>query len=67
MDYPVCERKNCINWKEGRCSLKKPEKNGDSCLDFEDAMDSLRLKADAIKGSLGWIALIEFQKSLTKL
>jgi hypothetical protein len=32
--------------------LKNPEKNSDSCLEFEDAMDFLRLKADAIKGSL---------------
>ena len=53
MDHPSCERKNCINWKEGRCSLFNPEKSGDSCLDFEDAMDALRLKADAIKRTLG--------------
>ena len=53
MDFPFCERKSCINWKEGRCSLKAPEKNGDSCLNFEDEMDSLRLKADAVKGTLG--------------
>ena len=51
--YPFCERKSCINWKEGCCSLKAPEKSGDSCLDFEDAMDFLRLKADAKKGTLG--------------
>jgi len=25
---------------------------GEECLDFEDAMDFLRLKADAIKGTL---------------
>ena len=53
MNYPFCERKTCIHWKEGHCSLKEPEKNGNSCLDFEDAMDSLRLRADAIKGTLG--------------
>jgi len=53
MGYPFCERKNCINWKEGRCSLKTPEKNGEACLDFEDTMDFFRLKADAIKGTLG--------------
>ena len=53
MDFPFCERKSCINWKEGRCSLKAPEKNGDSCLNFEDEMDSLRLRADAVKGALG--------------
>ncbi len=53
MAYPLCERKNCINWKHGRCSLKEPEKNGAACLNFDDVMDFLRLKADAIKGSLG--------------
>ena len=53
VDYPLCERANCINWKEGRCVLKEPEKSGDSCLNYEDAMDSLRLKADVIKGTLG--------------
>ena len=53
MDYPLCERTNCINWKKGRCALKDPEITGDSCLDYEDAMDALRLKADAIKGTLG--------------
>jgi len=53
MNHPSCDRQNCINWKNGHCSLKDPEKEGASCLDFEDAMDSLRLRADAIKGSLG--------------
>jgi hypothetical protein len=53
MDYPLCEKTNCINWKKGHCTLKNPELNGNSCLDFEDAMDALRLKADAIKGTLG--------------
>jgi hypothetical protein len=52
MDFPVCERKGCINWKEGHCSLKCPEKNDGSCIDFQDAMDFFRLKADAIKGTL---------------
>lgn len=53
MDYPLCERGSCINFKNGRCRLKEPEKNGDSCLDYEDAMDALRLRADAIRGTLG--------------
>jgi hypothetical protein len=48
-----CDKKNCINWKEDHCSLTNPEKVGNECLDFEDAMDFLRLKADAIKGTLG--------------
>ncbi len=48
-----CDKKTCINYKEGRCSLSNPEKVSDSCLNFEDEMDSLRLRADAIKGTLG--------------
>jgi hypothetical protein len=52
MDYPFCETKNCIHWIDGRCSLKTPEKATNACLDFEDTMDFLRLKADAIKGTL---------------
>ncbi|MCW4053687.1 MAG: hypothetical protein NWE84_02045, partial [Candidatus Bathyarchaeota archaeon] len=51
--FRSCERKNCVNWKDGRCSLKSPEKDGETCLHFEEAMNFLRLKADAIKGSLG--------------
>jgi len=50
--FPLCERKDCINWSEGRCRLKNPEKNNGSCLDFQEAMDFLRLKADAIRGTL---------------
>jgi len=39
---------------EGRALfLTNPEKVGNDCLDFEDAMDFLRLKADAVKGALG--------------
>ncbi|MGD6807509.1 MAG: hypothetical protein ACQCN4_11190 [Candidatus Bathyarchaeia archaeon] len=53
MNQILCDKKTCINNKDGRCSLSNPEKAGDSCLDFEDAMDFLRLKADAIKGTLG--------------
>jgi hypothetical protein len=48
-----CDRKTCINWKDEHCSLINPEKVGNDCLDFEDAMDYFRLKADAIKGTLG--------------
>jgi hypothetical protein len=48
-----CNKKNCINNKNGCCSVTNPEKVGDNCLNYEDAMDFLRLKADAIKGSLG--------------
>ena len=53
MGHPVCERKKCINWKKGQCSLHDPERAGEDCLDFEDAMDFQRLKADAIRGTLG--------------
>jgi len=53
LEYPSCERTDCINWKEGHCTLKNPEKNGASCLHYENTMDFLRLKADAVKGSLG--------------
>ena len=34
------------------CTIKDLEKTENYCLRFEDSMDSLRLKADAIKGSL---------------
>jgi hypothetical protein len=34
-------------------ALVNLEKNGDSCLEFDEVMDFLRLKADAIKGTLG--------------
>ncbi len=53
MGHPSCERKTCIHWKEGHCSLSDPEKINGDCLDFEDEMDFLRLKADAVKGTLG--------------
>ena len=52
MSHSYCDKKTCINYKEGQCSLTNPEKVGNDCLDFEDAMDFLRLKADAIKGTL---------------
>jgi hypothetical protein len=52
LDYHFCERKTCVNWEEG-CSFREPEKTGESCLDFDDAMDSQRLRADALKETLG--------------
>ncbi len=52
MDHPQCDRSNCINWKDGHCTLKDPEKDETYCLNFEDSMDYLRLKADAIRGTL---------------
>jgi hypothetical protein len=52
LDQPSCEKQSCINWKQGHCSLTNPEKVSDFRLDFEDAADFLRLKADGIKGTL---------------
>ena len=52
MGHLSCDKKTCINYKEA-LSASTPEKVGDECLDFEDGMDALRLKADAIKGTLG--------------
>lgn len=53
MKNTVCNQFNCINWKKnGRCALSNPELGKDYCLHFEDNIDSLRLKADAIKGIL---------------
>lgn len=51
MDSPSCDSTSCINWEKGHCKIKSAEKVGDFCLDFEDAMDALRLKADAIRGT----------------
>lgn len=47
-----CDKKTCVNYKEGYCSLANPEKASGACLDFEDVMEFLRLKSDAIKGAL---------------
>jgi hypothetical protein len=48
----LCDKKTCIHYKDEHCTLNNPEKVGESCLDFEDTMDFLRLKADAVKGTL---------------
>ena len=53
LDKVFCDKKTCINYKDGYCSLKDPEKVGDDCLEYEDTLDFLRLKADAIRGTLG--------------
>lgn len=52
MDYPFCEKTNCVNYENGRCVLKNPEKDKESCLHYEDIMGSLRLKVDVFKGTL---------------
>jgi hypothetical protein len=48
-----CNKKNCDNNKDGFCSRVNPEKEGDNYIDYEDEMDFIRLKADAIRGTLG--------------
>ena len=48
-----CDKKTCINYKNGYCYLKNPEKVGTDCLEYKDALDFLRLKADAVRGTLG--------------
>ena len=53
MSKVSCGKRTCMNYKDGICSLVNPEKAGEECLDFEDTLDFLRLKADAIKGTLG--------------
>lgn len=52
MDYPFCEKRNCVSYKKGHCILKTPEKDKESCLHYEEIMDSLRLKVDTFKGGL---------------
>ena len=52
LDYPFCEKTNCVNYKKGRCILKNPEKDDGTCLHYEDTLDSFRLKADVFKGTL---------------
>jgi len=53
LNQTSCNKKTCIHYKNEYCTLSNPEKVGESCLDFEDTMDFIRLKADAIKGTLG--------------
>jgi len=52
MEYPFCEKKDCANYKKGRCTLKNPEKNKEFCLHYEEIMDALRLKVNVFKGKL---------------
>lgn len=47
-----CIKETCVNFKNGLCILKDPEKYGDACLDYEDIADALRLKIVFKKGSL---------------
>ena len=52
MEYPFCEKTNCVNYKKGYCFLKNPEKYDGTCLHYEDFTNSLRLKTDVFKGTL---------------
>jgi len=46
-----CEKKPVLTLMMGAV-LTDPEKVGNECLDFEDALDYLRLRADAIRVTL---------------
>ena len=52
MKYYPCKKTNCVNYKNGFCTQKNPEKYDDSCLDFEDIAKSFRLKIGFKKGTL---------------
>ena len=48
----TCDRDSCVNYGDGHCALKNPERDGDHCLHYEDAMNALRLKVSTFKGAL---------------
>ena len=51
MPNPLCDKSNCVNWKNnGECALSEPEKSDNNCLHFEDSIESLKLRADSISG-----------------
>ncbi len=52
MDFPPCLQRSCIHWKNEHSSLRSPERSEAACLEFEDAVDFLGLKAEAIKITL---------------
>ena len=52
MKSVLCEKKVCVNYKHGFCSLKDLKKYNDACLDYEDVADALRLRIVFKKGSL---------------
>lgn len=47
-----CEKKKCVNHKNGFCTQKNPEKYDESCLDYEDLAKSFRSKIRFKKGTL---------------
>ena len=49
----ACDREFCVNYRDGYCILKSPEREGDRCLHYEDVMNALRLKVNPFKGTLG--------------
>ena len=52
-EKPTCDRKSCLNNREGYCTIKNPERDGDFCLHYEETLESLHLKANVLKGALG--------------
>jgi len=49
----TCDREQCVNNRDGYCSLKNPEREGDRCLHYEDIMNALRLEVNVFRGTLG--------------
>jgi hypothetical protein len=52
MNRSPCEKTNCVNYKNGFCTQKNPEKYDDSCIDYEDLAKSFRSKIRFKKGTL---------------
>ena len=48
----TCNRDSWVNYRDGYCALKNPERDGNHCLHYEDTMNALRLKVDTFKGTL---------------
>jgi hypothetical protein len=48
----ICNRDSCVHYRAGCCTLKNPERNDDYYLHYEDALSSLRLTVDPLKGTL---------------
>jgi hypothetical protein len=48
----TCDRDSCVNYRDGCCALKNPERDGAHRLHYEDTMNVLRLKMETFKGTL---------------
>ena len=48
----TCGRESCINYRNGYCALKNPERDDNNCLHYEDIMSALRLKVNPFRGIL---------------